>query len=75
MSQRHPADDADICAEFAQQYDSEGYTETEFRAAMTNLLAQGIIRRVPYITADGSIRFRIERVDTAFGAGRLSVRH
>ena len=68
MTEHDPADDEDICAEFARHHDSEGYTESEFRAAMTNLIAQGIIRRVPYITADGDIRYRIERVDTAFGA-------
>ena len=68
MSERHPADDEDICAGFARRPDSDGYTASEFRAAMTNLLAQGILRRVPYITADGNIRFRIERADTAPGA-------
>ena len=68
MTERHPADDEDICAAFAECRDSEGYTESEFRAAMANLIAQGIIRRVRYITADGDIRYRIERVNTAFGA-------
>jgi hypothetical protein len=60
---RHLADDEDICRTFAQHPDSEGYTEAEFRQAMTNLIAQGILRRVPYRTPDGVMRHRIERAD------------
>jgi hypothetical protein len=57
----HPLDEEDICANFARQPDSEGYTEAEFRQVLVKLLAQGVVRRVPYRASDGSTRHRIER--------------
>jgi hypothetical protein len=61
MTARSLTDEADICARFARRSDSEGYSETEFRNAMQQLLAQGIIRKVPYQTPDGTTRYKIER--------------
>lgn len=71
MSERHPADDEDICAAFAAHPDSEGCTESEFRESLERLLAQGIVRRVRYTTSDGDIRYRIERADTAVRCGAV----
>ena len=62
MPARSLTDEEDICARFARRADSEGYTEAEFKETMADLLAQGIICRVPYRAPDGTIRYRIERV-------------
>jgi hypothetical protein len=65
MTARSLTDEEDICARFARRPDSEGYTEAEFRRAMANLLAEGLIRRVSYRAPDGTIRHRIERTPVA----------
>jgi len=58
---RHPLDEEDICANFARDPDCQGYTEAEFREVLTSLLGRGVLRRVPYRAANGTIRYRIER--------------
>ena len=60
MTARDPTDDEDICRTLARHAKSEGYTVTEFRQAIDNLLARGLLRRVPYRDDDGSLRHRIE---------------
>jgi hypothetical protein len=60
MTPRDPTDDEDICRTLAQRADSEGYTAAEFRQAIDNLLATGLLRRVPYRDGDGALRHRIE---------------
>jgi hypothetical protein len=57
----------------ARQPDSEGYTEAEFRKVLVKLLAQGVVRRVPYRAADGSTRYRTERRYNLNGAAVGSV--
>lgn len=60
MSSCNPLDEGEICANFANQPDSEGYTEAAFQAVLDNLLARGIVHRAPYLADDGTTRYRIE---------------
>jgi hypothetical protein len=41
MTTHHFLDEEDICANFARHPDSQGYTETDFKAVLSDLLAQG----------------------------------
>jgi hypothetical protein len=63
VTARSLTDEEDICARFARRHDSEGYTENEFKEAMKRLLAQGLIRRVPYRAPNGTIRHKIARAN------------
>jgi hypothetical protein len=69
MSEHHPADEENICANFARHPSNEGFTEAEFRVVIADLLARGELHRVAYRTPAGELRYRIERAPAAVCGG------